>query len=143
MTALATAGRRRAPRSAPLVAAALAVGAAAGLSWAPGADPHTTHIPLCPLHALTGWWCPLCGSLRAVWDAGHGQWLRALGDNALLFAAAPWLIAAWLGWAGIIAPRPWPRRSVRWLALGLATAFAIVRNTPAGAWLAPSAGARG
>jgi len=30
-------------------------------------EPATTWwFPSCPLHALTGWLCPLCGSLRAV-----------------------------------------------------------------------------
>src|SRR5258708_25879013 len=36
-------------------------------------DPASTWwLPSCPFHALTGWLCPLCGSLRAVHALLHG-----------------------------------------------------------------------
>ena len=43
----------------------------------------TWWFPSCPFHALTGWLCPLCGSLRAVHALLHGDPLVALGLNPL------------------------------------------------------------
>ena len=63
---------RRHPRARPRTAGLLA---AAGLYLV---NPNTTHVPLCPLHAVTGLWCPLCGATRASYALVHGQ----LGDRA-------------------------------------------------------------
>ena len=47
-------------------------------------DPSTTWwFPSCPFHALTGWLCPLCGSLRAVHALLTGAPLAALAFNPL------------------------------------------------------------
>lgn len=47
-------------------------------------DPATTWwMPPCPFHALTGWLCPLCGSLRAVHALLRGTPLIALAFNPL------------------------------------------------------------
>jgi uncharacterized protein DUF2752 len=47
-------------------------------------DPAVTWwFPSCPWYALTGWLCPLCGSLRAVHALLHGHPLVALGLNPL------------------------------------------------------------
>jgi len=47
-------------------------------------DPAVTRwFPSCPMYALTGWLCPLCGSLRAVHALLHGHLLVALGLNPL------------------------------------------------------------
>jgi hypothetical protein len=45
-------------------------------------DPDRRDIPLCPLHAMTGLLCPLCGGLRAVNHLAHGH----LGAALLLIA---------------------------------------------------------
>ena len=47
-------------------------------------DPSTTWwFPSCPFHALTGWLCPLCGSLRAIHALLTGAPLAALAFNPL------------------------------------------------------------
>jgi len=54
----------------------------------------TWWFPSCPLRGLTGWLCPLCGSLRAIHAIVHGSpllafWLNPLttvGIAAALFA---------------------------------------------------------
>jgi hypothetical protein len=74
-------------------AAGVAAAVAADLAF----DPEQRHVPLCPFRALTGWWCPLCGSLRSAYSLAHGRLSAALHDNALLVAALPVVFAAWLG----------------------------------------------
>lgn len=55
-------------------------------------DPATTWwFPSCPLRALTGWLCPLCGSLRAMHALLTGSPLAALAFNPLVVV----LLAAW------------------------------------------------
>jgi hypothetical protein len=47
-------------------------------------DPRTTWwFPSCPLHAWTGWLCPFCGSLRALYALLHGEPRAALELNPL------------------------------------------------------------
>ena len=58
-------------------------------------DPATTWwFPSCPFHALTGWLCPLCGSLRAVHALCVGAPLTAFTFNPLtIVGLALWLVA--------------------------------------------------
>ena len=69
--------------------------AAAAVALVAVFDPATTAwFPSCPLHALTGWLCPLCGSLRAVHALLHGAPLAALAFNPLTVAGLGlWLVA--------------------------------------------------
>jgi hypothetical protein len=47
-------------------------------------DPLTTWwFPSCPFHAWTGWLCPFCGSLRALYALLHGEPRVALELNPL------------------------------------------------------------
>jgi uncharacterized protein DUF2752 len=56
-------------------------------------DPATTWwFPSCPFFALTGWLCPLCGSLRAVHALLQGSPAAALTFNPLTVAG----LGAWL-----------------------------------------------
>ena len=74
-------------------------------------DPATTWwLPSCPFHALTGWLCPLCGSLRAVHALLTGSPLAALAFNPLTIAGlGTWVVAReratafWLGPRGLAA----------------------------------------
>ena len=75
------------------------------------------NVPLCPFHAVTGLWCPLCGSLRGLELLGDGQVLAALGSNLLLLVTLP--VLAW----GAVARRR--RRCVR-----------TVGRAPPRAWIA-------
>ena len=58
-------------------------------------DPATTWwFPSCPFHAITGWLCPLCGSLRAVHALSLGAPLTALAFNPLIVVGlGAWLVA--------------------------------------------------
>jgi hypothetical protein len=135
MTRPPAASLRRAGGVVPglLVPAAVAVAAAV-------VDPHTTHVPLCPLNAVTGLSCPFCGSLRALHDLSRLHVGQAVHDNALLVAALPVLAAYWL-----IASRAQragrPRPAVpRWVAVAvvvLVVAFTVARNVPFGAAFRP------
>ena len=104
-------------------------------------DPQHTHVPLCPFHAVTGWWCPLCGGLRAVNATVRGHLGAALHDNVLLIAALPlvaWMFVVWT--LRLRAGRParrWPR-SATVLLVVLGIAFTIVRNLPALGALRPT-----
>ncbi|MFE2879539.1 DUF2752 domain-containing protein [Streptomyces roseus] len=119
--------------------------AAAGLAFAyvGTVDPNEPgHYPVCPLFRVTGILCPGCGGLRSAHAFAHGDLITALGANALAvagyFAFAGfmilWLVRAYRG-------GPTPRFALRrpyWWALGaLALVFAVVRNLPFGAALAP------
>lgn len=59
-------------------------------------DPaHNSFYPICPFHALTGLWCPGCGTLRALHQLTHGNFAAAWRFNPivmLLLPAAFWLM---------------------------------------------------
>ncbi len=60
-------------------------------------DPATTWwFPSCPLRALTGLLCPLCGSLRALHALLVGAPVVALSLNPLTTSAAVAGVVAWL-----------------------------------------------
>ena len=133
MTAKLVTRARAAPWIAPAVVAAAGCGAA-GLLVA--VDPGVPgHYPTCPFYAVTGLYCPGCGSLRTVHQLLTGHPGAALGLNALLIVALPFLLYAYVRWAGervagvqlpaVKAP-PWAIRLVPVLVI----AFAAVRNIP-------------
>jgi hypothetical protein len=97
------------------------------------------NVPLCPLHATTGLWCPLCGSLRGVELLSHGDVLAALGSNLLLLVTLPLLTWGAVGLAGGGEMRgPWTVPRNVWIGLAVfALAYTVLRNLPVGAALAP------
>lgn len=89
--------------------------------------------PKCPIYALTGFYCPGCGGLRASWDLLHGNLAGALNQNALIFLI-PVIIAL-----GFWVDKPQNRRyrkSALIIAVSVAALFTILRNLP-GSWMAP------
>jgi hypothetical protein len=114
--------------------------AAVGLLFA--FDPAVTAwFPSCPLFALTGWLCPLCGSLRAVHALLHGNVEAALRLNPLTTAGVA---------AGLIAVahdvvRPGRTAlTARLVSLGLSpavlaltAAFGVLRNLHSPRWIVP------
>ena len=107
--------------------------ASAGLVLAAGVllaafDPSTTRwFPSCPFHAITGWACPLCGSLRAIHALVHGAPLAALAFNPLTI----------VGIAGFALARE-RTAAFCFSTRGLAAlvAFGLLRNVPAfSGWL--------
>ena len=122
----------------PLVAA----GAMAVLAHVAVVDPNEPgHYPTCPFHALTGLWCPGCGSLRALHALTQGDVAAAAGLNVLTVAVLPvllvvfvrWTMRTWTGAPPILAVRP----AYIWGLFGLVVAFGVVRNLPWAGVLAP------
>ena len=99
------------------------------------------HFPTCPFLALTGHWCPGCGTLRALHALGHGDLLTALARNPFAVLALGYGVVAWLLWTR----RRWLGASRRWVAprwtfpvvLGLVLVFGVLRNLPGMTWLSP------
>src|SRR5689334_3156810 len=75
-------------------------------------DPASGGIfPPCPLHYLTGLYCPGCGSLRAMHALLHGDFLQAWAMNPLTVILLPFLIyglmsEALIGMRGRGLPQP-------------------------------------
>lgn len=99
------------------------------------------NYPSCPFHVVTGWWCPGCGSLRAVHALAHGDLGTAIDRNVLLVLAVPVLVLAWAAWLRRTvtgrARRAVPIAAV-WALLATVGAFWVLRNVPAGSWLSPT-----
>jgi len=109
-------------------------------------DPHASGSwGGCPWLALTGKYCPGCGGLRAVNDLTDGHVLAALSSNLVFVASVPLLLVWWALWVR----RAWTgapatggvsaRTRTAWIAVAavVTLVFTVLRNTPAGAWLAP------
>jgi hypothetical protein len=100
------------------------------------------HYPVCPFHALTGLWCPGCGSLRAMHALAHGDLTTAAHRNVLLVTALPLLAYGWLRWLRnsirrhIPAGVPSPVFSSL-LSIGVVFGFGVLRNLPWFGFLAP------
>jgi Protein of unknown function (DUF2752) len=96
-------------------------------------DPVHTHVPLCPFHAVTGLWCPLCGGLRAADSLAHVHVTAALHDNLLFLLALPFAAVWWLDWVLHTRTgrpsRTMPRHAGTVLVI-VAVAFAVLRNLP-------------
>ena len=132
-------GRRRALLS-PLAVAAAAL---AGAGYVANVDPNVGgHYPTCPFLAITGWYCPGCGALRAVHALGHGDVMTALARNPFAVVAFGYIAVTWLLWLR----RTVTGRPARWLAppwvlhgvLGAILAFWFLRNLPGWTWLSPA-----
>jgi hypothetical protein len=91
-------------------------------------DPATTWwMPSCPFYALTGWLCPLCGSLRALHALLRADLVAALSFNPLLIVGLPLALIARRRAADFC----FSARGVAALAV-----FGLVRNLPSyTAWL--------
>jgi len=107
-------------------------------------DPHDSGSwGYCPWFLMTGSYCPGCGGLRAVNDLTQGDVAAAASSNLYFVAGIPVLVLLWgrglvQRWRGV--RRPLPPRLVAvaaTVAVVLLAVFAVARNLPAGAWLAP------
>ena len=99
----------------------------------------TVNVPLCPFHAATGLYCPLCGSLRGLGDLAHGHVMAALGSNLLLVVTLPLLAWGAMSLAGVGEVRgPWTISARAWVVLGVgALMYTVLRNLPVGGAFAP------
>lgn len=118
------------------------VGALAAVTYVGSVSPHVSgNYPTCPFYALTGLHCPGCGSLRAVHELAHGHVTAAIGLNLVLVAVTPLLAYWWVrwtrrSWSGAVRPALAPALA-GWVLLGSIMLFAVARNLPVGAGLAP------
>ena len=99
---------------------------------------------LCPIYELTGLYCPGCGSGRAAQALLRGDLRACLGHN-LLALPLGLLCGGVLGWEYLRIVFPGlglkKARLPDWCgaaALALLLGFALLRNLPAFAFLAPS-----
>ena len=116
--------------------AAIVVVAVAGLVLLRVFNPAVSGIfPPCPVHYLTGLYCPGCGSLRALHALLHGNLHEAWAMNPLTIVVLPFLtygVASQFllqvrgkGLPEVTLPANWIR------ALGVAIVlFGVVRNLP-------------
>lgn len=99
-------------------------------------DPATSGVfPPCPVFYLTGWYCPGCGSLRAIHQLLHGNLWAAWAMNPLTVVLSPFLIYGLASHAlqalrGKGLPQPFlPATLIRGLCVVIVL-FGIARNLP-------------
>jgi hypothetical protein len=99
-------------------------------------DPATSGLfPPCPVHYLTGWYCPGCGSLRAIHQLLHGNLMAAWALNPLTVVLLPFLAyglvsAALFEIRGQGLPEPFVRAVWIRALCGAIILFGIARNLP-------------
>jgi len=123
----------------PVLVAGTAVGTLGLLQVVDPTEPG--HLPTCPFLALTGWFCPGCGSLRMLHHLGEGDLVAAAGMNPLGLLMLLALVAYWVGWTRRVLtsrPRGAPLQGwVVWAFLVVVVVYAVVRNLPGMGLLAP------
>lgn len=100
------------------------------------------HYPTCPFLALTGFYCPGCGAMRATASLTDGNVPAAFGYNPFAVVAivlllgifVEWTARQWSGRQKLMTARPW----VIGLFAVLTVAFWIARNLPGMTWLSPA-----
>ncbi len=104
-------------------------------------------LPLCPVHALTGLYCPGCGSTRAFQHLLYGNIGSALRLNPLILLVLPILAYSFASFTletfrGRPLPKPAAGRFFTTLLIAVVMAFTILRNIPGrpSALLAPHDG---
>ena len=91
--------------------------------------------PICPFHALTGLYCPGCGTGRAMHQLLHGNLLAAMRLNSFAVIMLP-PIAYWLVSSGLqfIGRKPLPSKFIPafwiWTLLVVILLYWILRNVP-------------
>lgn len=108
-------------------------------------DPDSSALyPPCLFHALTGLYCPGCGSLRALHQLLHGHLLTALSLNLFMVLSLPFLGYSFLSYSMLtLRGRPLPSFFLPpfwiWFLLGVILAFWVLRNIMfyPFSWLAP------
>ena len=118
--------------------AALAVLGAIALGVLYVFDPREPGIyPVCPFFGLTGYQCPGCGSLRALYSLCHGNLAAAIGYNAFTALSLPFIGYSYLA-GGIKAfrlgepLRVFVHHRLIWALLVGIVAFWTLRNVPVG-----------
>lgn len=119
-----------------LRASAFIVTAAGSLGFLYLFDPDISGLyPPCPFLALTGCYCPGCGSLRALHQLMRGHLMPALGLNPLMMLSLPFIAYYFASHAMLaVTGRPLKTFFVRpvfiWMLLGLILVYWLLRNIP-------------
>jgi hypothetical protein len=105
-------------------------------------DPSRTVLLPCPLFAMTGMACPLCGGTRAAHALAHGDLVAAAGYNMLFVPVAVAAVVLWTRWLIRRArgePAAFVVLSTRSQAViaGVLLLFALARNWPGAEGLMP------
>lgn len=92
-------------------------------------------FPPCPFRYLTGFYCPGCGSMRALHQLLNGHLLKAADRNILMIISLPFLMSYFvLSCASTILEKPLPAISLSsgwiWAVCWLIIAYWVLRNTP-------------
>ncbi len=122
---------------------AVTVAGVAGAGLLAVVDPNEGgHYPTCPFLAITGLFCPGCGTLRTVHALTQGDVLTALDRNPLAVALAPLLLVVWVMWGLRLAGwSTWntTRVPARWIwgLLVVVLGYWVLRNVPGWTWLSP------
>lgn len=100
------------------------------------------HYPTCPFLAITGLYCPGCGSLRAVHALAHGDLGTAWDRNPLALLLLPVLIGAWVAWGlRLRGLNTWHLSRVPaawiWSLLVVVLVYWVTRNVPGWTLLSP------
>lgn len=99
------------------------------------------HYPVCPFLSVTGWYCPGCGTLRALHALTRGEVATGFARNPMTMLTLPFLVAGWAAWV-VREARGGGRTGtvptwLPWLLAAGVLVFWVVRNLPGFAWLAP------
>ena len=90
------------------------------------------YILYCPLHALTGLYCPGCGGTRSLTALLHGDFLLAVHENPIVPGLLLFFVLLWAERAGRAFGKQWrlyPRSRKFWYTLcGLLIVWDIARN---------------
>lgn len=100
------------------------------------------NYPTCPFLAMTGYYCPGCGSLRAVHALTQGDVVTAWERNPLAIALLPFVMLSWLAWGlRILGLTSWSPTRINtawiWGLLALVLVYWLARNIPGCTWLSP------
>jgi hypothetical protein len=91
--------------------------------------------PPCPFHAITGLYCPGCGSLRAIHQLLCGNPVAAFGLNPLMVLSLPFLGYAFICYVVVLLGKPVLRSAYLpaiwiWVILLIIVLFCVLRNIP-------------
>lgn len=99
------------------------------------------HYPACPFYALTGFYCPGCGSMRALHFLTTGDLSAAWSMNPTLVLTVPVALVGWSAWlyraarghSATLRIPVW----LGWAVGGALIIFGVLRNLPGLEFLAP------
>ena len=95
-------------------------------------DPAASDLfPPCPSQFITGFYCPGCGTLRAIHNLLHGRFCEAFSLNALAIIFIPIMPIL------LLFPKKFIHPAFPLITLIVIIAYAIARNTETFSFLAP------